>query len=297
MIRPPRLRPGDPVAVVAPSGPVHEGRFELGRGRLAKRYDLRFTQRLFERKGYLAGDDDARLRELNLALADPDTRAILCARGGFGTQRLLTRLDGAQLRRTPKPIVGFSDITALHAFALHHGVTSVHSPVVTQLGVMSPEDEAALYALLEGEVGAPLAGLRSIAARASCEGPLVGGNLAMVTSLLATPYALPLDGAVLLLEEVGEAPYRIDRMLTQLELAGAWERVAGVVIGELTNCKADDSPTANEVVHERLAGLSVPVLVDLPVGHGKTNRALGHGVRVRVDGTNGALTPLEPTTQ
>jgi muramoyltetrapeptide carboxypeptidase len=297
MIQPPRLRPGDPIALVAPSGPLLEGRFEPGRARLAKRYDLRFSQRLFERTGYLAGDDDARLRELELAIASPDVRGIVCARGGYGVMRLLARLDGEPLRRNPKPIVGFSDITALHAFVHRHGITSIHGPNVGGLGLMSPEDELALYALLEGEVGAAITGLQSIAARGVSDGPLIGGNLELVTRLLATPFALALDGAVLLLEEVGEKPYRIDRSLTQLALAGAWERVAGVVVGDLIDCVAPDGPTAHEVVVERLSRLSVPVLLGLPVGHGQRNRALGHGVRVRIDGDNGVLTALEPATQ
>jgi muramoyltetrapeptide carboxypeptidase len=297
MIRPPRLRPGDPVALVAPAGPLHEARFEAGRARLAKRYDLRWSQRLFERTGYLAGDDGARLGELELAIASPDIRGIVCARGGYGAMRLLARIDGEKLQRDPKPIVGFSDITALHAFAYRQGLTSIHGPNLGQLGVMSPEDEAALYALLEGELGAALTGLQSIAARTVIEGPLVGGNLELVTRLLATPFAFSLAGAVLLLEEVGEKPYRIDRSLTQLALAGAWERVAGVVVGDFTDCVAPDGPTAMEVVVERLSSLSVPVLLGLPVGHGVRNRALAHGARVRVDGVNGVVTPLEPATQ
>jgi muramoyltetrapeptide carboxypeptidase len=294
MMRPPRMRPGDPLAIIAPSGPVPEDRFAKGRARLEARYDLRYSQRIFEKNGYLAGDDDARLRELELALEDDAIRGIICARGGYGAMRLLTKLSGESFRRHPKPIVGFSDITALHAFAYRAGVASIHGPVVTQLGMLPTVDEAALYALLEGEPSAPFSNLRSVAARTVSEGPLIGGNLEIVTRLLATPFAFALDGAILLLEEISERPYRLDRQLTQLALSGAWQRVAGVVVGGLVRCEEEGMPSATDVVIERLAQLSVPVLLGLPVGHEAPNRAVGHGVRVRIDGTKGELTPLEP---
>ncbi len=296
LVLPPRVRPGDTVALVAPAGPVPAERLARGRAVLATRYRVADNPRLVERVGYLAGDDDARLAELEAALADDQVRAIFCARGGYGAMRLLPRLDPRRLAARPCPIVGFSDITALHAFALRAGVASVHGPVVTQLGELPAEDTAALFALLEGAVGGPLAGLASIGAPRVAEGPLVGGNLELVRSLIGTPWAFPLAGAVLLLEEVGEQPYRLDRALTQLELAGALADVAAVVVGDLHRCVAPDpgGPTAEAVVRERLARLAVPVLLGLPVGHAARNRALGHGVPVRVDGLAGTLTPLGP---
>ena len=297
-IAPPRLRPGDAIALVAPSGPVPEARLRAGLAVLAARYDVRWSARIFERTGYLAGDDTARRTELSIALADDQIRAVVCARGGYGVMRYLDALDPELLRRHRKPLVGFSDITALHAYAQRAGVASIHGPVATQLAELSSDDAAALFALLEGELGAPLTELRSVGASAIAEGPLIGGNLELVTRLCGTPFAFDLDGAVLLLEEVGERPYRIDRSLTQLALSGALAKVRAVVLGELVRCEEPDGsgPSAEEVVIERLGALGVPVLLGLPVGHGTRNRALALGVTVRVDGVAGALVPLSPAT-
>ncbi|MEO6950246.1 MAG: LD-carboxypeptidase [Polyangia bacterium] len=290
MRAPTALRPGDPIVVVAPSGPVPEARYRAGLERLAARYDVRSTPRIFERTGYLAGGDDARLAELDAAFAS-DAKAIVCARGGYGLMRLLARLAPV----TDKLVVGFSDVTALHAVMARAGVRSVHGPVVTQLGELPDDDVSSLWALLEGSLGAPIVGLDSAGTSATVEGCLVGGNIELVSSLVGTPWAYALRGNVLLLEEIGERPYRIDRQLTQLLLTGALDGVVAIVVGDLVDCNAPEGPTALEVVTERLRGLGVPILTGLPVGHGSRNRALAHGARVRVE--PGRLTFLEPAAQ
>ena len=287
MRAPPALRPGDPIVVVAPSGPVPEARYARGLARLEARYDVRTTSRIFERTGYLAGNDDARLAELDEAFAS-DAKAIVCARGGYGLMRLLPRL--APVR--DKLVVGFSDVTALHALLAGAGLRSIHGPVVTQLGELALDDVESLFSLLEGGTGAPIDDLDSVGTTATVEGHLVGGNIELVSSLVGTPWAYALRGNVLLLEEVGERPYRIDRQLTQLLLAGALDGVAAIVVGDLVQCDETEGPTAREVVIERLRGLGVPILTGLPVGHGSRNRALAHGARVRVE--PGRLTFLEP---
>jgi muramoyltetrapeptide carboxypeptidase len=289
MIAPRAVRPGDVVTIVAPAGPVPEARFRAGLRKLEARYDVRWSERLFSRTGYLAGDDDARVDELTAALAD-DSTAILCARGGYGALRILDRLPPPK-----KCLVGFSDITALHARWQAAGLRSIHGPVVTQLGELDDEDEAALYALMEGGVGAAFEGLPTRGAATIVEGPLVGGNLELVRSLVGSA-ELALRGAVLLLEEVGEKPYRIDRQLTQLRRAGAFDGVAAIIVGDLVRCDESDGPRPEDVVIERLSGLGVPLLFGLPIGHGTRNRSVALGARVRVDGATGALTPLEPAT-
>jgi muramoyltetrapeptide carboxypeptidase len=291
VIRPPRLRPGDRVAVVAPAGPVPRERFEAGARILGARYQLVYEERIFERTGFLAGSDEARLAELGRALYDPSFAAVVCARGGYGILRLLSRLDPAAFLRAPKPIVGFSDVTALHAWSTRSGVTTVHGPVVTQLGALPVEDAQSLYTLLESpEAPPPVEGLRALAS-GRAEGRLVGGNLELITRLLGTPFALDLAGAVLLIEEVGERPYRIDRQLTQLELAGALDGLRGVVAGQLHRCVEPDGtgPDAEAVLVERLGARRIPILAGAPVGHGERNRALPLGVPVRVDGDRGTL--------
>jgi muramoyltetrapeptide carboxypeptidase len=297
VIRPPRLSAGDRVAVVAPAGPVPRERFEAGARILAARYTLVHDERIFANTGYLAGSDADRLAELQRALADPEVKAIACARGGYGLMRILPSLDPAPFLRAPKILTGFSDVTVLHAWAARVGVTSVHAPVITQLGELPPEDTQALFEVLESaDAPPPVENLRCAAGRGTATGILRGGNLELISRLAGTPWALPLDGAVLLLEEIGERPYRIDRALTQLELSGAFSRISGVVVGGLERCEPPanaPSPTAEAVVVERLGRLGVPILVGAPLGHGTRNRSLPLGVRVELDATAGRLRFLE----
>jgi muramoyltetrapeptide carboxypeptidase len=279
VIRPPRIAPGARVAIVAPAGPVPRARFSAGAEILAARYQLVHDERIFASSGFLAGDDAARRDELQRALGDPTIDAVLCARGGYGAMRILDGLDAAPFARAPKPIVGFSDITALHAWALRAGVAAIHAPVVTHLGVVPRQDAESLFALLESpEPPPPVTGLRSLV-DGRAEGRLIGGNLELVTRLVGTPWALDLRDAVLLLEETGERPYRID----------------GVVLGEFLGCAEKDgsAPDAEAVVLERLGRLGVPIVAGVPVGHGGRNRALPIGTRVRLDATAGTLELLE----
>jgi muramoyltetrapeptide carboxypeptidase len=295
VIRPSRLRPGSRVAVVAPAGPVPREAFDAGAAILGARYQLVHEERIFTRTGFLAGSDDERATELAAALADPSVAALFCARGGYGLLRILERLDAAAFARAPKAIVGFSDVTVLHAWAARAGVVSVHAPVVTQLGLLAADDATALFALLESpEPPPPLSGLRALAGGRG-EGRLVGGNLEMVTRLIGTPWAFDFDGAVLLIEEVGERPYRIDRQLTHLRMAGALRGLAGVVVGDFVGCTEKDGsgPDAEAVIAERLGGLGIPVVAGAPIGHGRSNRAVPHGARVRIDAAAGTVTFVE----
>ena len=299
MIRPPRLRPGSRVAIVAPAGPVPREPFAAGAAILGARYALVHDDRIFARSGFLAGSDDERAGELLRALADPTIEAIVGARGGYGLMRIVDRLDGAVLARAPKAIVGFSDVTVLHAWATRAGVVSIHGPVVTQLSKLPAEDASALFALLESPAPPPsVTGLRALHP-GRAEGRLVGGNLEVLTRLCGTPWAVGLEGAVLLLEEVGERPYRIDRQLTHLALAGAFAGLAGVVVGELSGCVEKDGsgPDAEAVIAERLARLGVPVVAGAPVGHGARNRALPLGARVQLDAGAGSLLLLDAAVE
>lgn len=317
------LRKGDRVAVIAPAGPVPAERLEAGLTRLSARYEVARAPGLLTRTGYLAGDDGRRLSELTWALSDPAIKGVFCARGGYGVMRylpaLLQRPAGLPQAQVAGPLVGFSDITVLHAFYALQRVRSVHGPVVTQLGSLPTEDVDALWSLLEDP--APPPPLRELtAARAGrARGVLLGGNLEMLSRLCGTGLDAALDPGepvILLLEEVGEWPYRIDRALTQLLLSGALRRVAGVVVGELLRCddpppaspsggevgpsqpevgpsKPEVGPSAAEVIIERLAPLGVPIVLGAPVGHGRRNRAMPHGAQVELDASAGTLTFLE----
>ena len=298
MIRPPRLRPGDVIRVVAPSGPVPREGFARGIERLGARYSIRHDEGLFARDGFLAGPDERRLDELRDALHDPEARAVVMARGGYGLGRLLPFLDPAWLHARPVPLVGFSDGTALLAYAQRAGVVAVHGPVVTQLGGLPDDDQAALFRLLEEpSPGLLLKDLEGVVP-GRAQGPLVGGNLEVFSRLLGTPFMPDVEGAILLLEDLGERPYRIDRLLTHLDSAGVFSAVAGVVVGDFSGCVEPEAtrasqPTAVEVIEERLSRLAIPVAIGAPVGHGTRNVALPHGAMVELDARFGTLHAVE----
>jgi len=299
LIRPARLKPGDLVRVIAPSGPVFADAFTAGAAVLAARYQVRYDPAaLFAAEGFLAGSDDRRLASLVEAMRDAEARAVFLGRGGYGLLRIASRIDPDLLRNHPKPIVGFSDGTVLLALAARAGIASVHGPVVTQLGRLTGEDQSALFSLLESAGPRPLlGGLETLRPGSAC-GPLLGGNLEVFSRLIGTALLPDLDGAILFLEEVGERPYRIDRLLTHLELAGVFAHVAGVVVGDLVACAEPSdsrvsSPSAIEVVRERLGRLGIPVALGAQVGHGERNLALPYGVRVTLDAQAGTLVARE----
>jgi muramoyltetrapeptide carboxypeptidase len=290
VIIPPRLRRGDPVRVIAPSSPFDPAAFERGLEVLSGRFGLlpRTRADLRARKAYLAGDDARRADEWREAVSDPEARAIFCARGGFGATRILPAVDPAPLLARPKTLVGFSDVTAFHAVLNRAGVATVHGPVVTQLG-RAPEDAVRhLEALLfedpprPGAWGVPAPGAGLVAERTlqpgRASGPLLGGTLMVLAHLVGTPFAPRLDGAILLLEDVGERPYRLDRCLTQLRQAGWLDGLAGIALGSFTSCD-EGEVTALEVLREAVAEAGVPAVEGLPVGHVDANFAVPLGAR------------------
>ena len=298
MIRAPRLQPGDPIRVIAPSGPVPREAFETGIAVLRARYDVRYDDGVFARAGFLAGPDERRLAELTAALADPDARAIVMARGGHGLLRLLPFIDVAPLASRPRPIVGFSDGTALLALAARAGVAAIHGPMVTQLGGLPAGDQRALFERLETPGPALLLdGLEGVIP-GRVQGPLLGGNLEVFSRLIGTPYLPDLSGAILFFEDLGERPYRIDRLLAHLDLAGLFGAVSGVVAGDFSACREPEAtraetPTAEEVLAERLGRLPIPVALGGTFGHGSRNRALPYGTMCELDTMAGTLTALE----
>ena len=298
MIRAPRLAPGDPVRVIAPSGPVPKEAFAAGLEVLRARYDVRHDDGVFAREGYLAGSDERRLAELTAALADRDARAIVMARGGYGLMRLLPFIDVGALVARPRPIVGFSDGTALLALAARAGVASIHGPVVTQLGNLASADQRALFERLETPgPSLLLEGLEGLIP-GRVRGPLIGGNLEMFSRLIGTPYLPDVAGAILFFEDLGERPYRIDRLLAHLDLAGIFGAASGVLLGDFSGCREPeatraDSPTAEEVLVDRLGRLSIPVALGGAFGHGTRNRALPYGTLCELDTAAGTLTALD----
>jgi muramoyltetrapeptide carboxypeptidase len=282
------LQPGDAVAVVAPAGPFTADRLEKGLAVLAGRgYRVRTGPHLHRATRYFSAPDAERALDLAAAFADPEVRAVFAVRGGYGAMRLLPRIDWAAAARTGKPLVGFSDVTALHLALLAAGGRSVHGPVVTRLGEEREPSLERLFALLETGAAPPALAGRTVVPGCA-EGRLVGGCLSLVSRLVGTPYLPSLDGALLLLEDVAEKPYAIDRMWTQLQLAGVLDRVAGVVVGDLTSCEEPGAGySAAEVVEDLLRDLGRPAAIGLPIGHGDVNLAVPLGARAILE--DGAL--------
>lgn len=283
---PPALVPGDLVAVVAPSSPFPRDELLRGLAWLRSRYRIRLVAGAFARDGYLAGNDERRARELAAAMADDEVRAIVAARGGYGAMRVLEHLawDGFALK--PKWIVGFSDVTVLHAMAWASGVASVHAPNATGLGreCTAGERAAWLSCLERPRDGRAWDALR-VLRPGKASGPIVGGNLALVHALAAAGRLRVPDGAVLALEDVTEAPYRVDRMLTSLRLGGHLSRASAVVLGGFDRCTpGSDGRTVEAVLDDRLGDLGIPVVAGAPFGHGVRNEAFVLGKDVRLDG-------------
>ena len=277
------------IELVAPSSPFDAARFDQGRSLLEQHYRPTLAAALFAKHGYLAGDDAARLSDLRAALAADDVRAIVAARGGYGSMRLLPELDAASVQDAAKWLVGMSDITALHALWARAGLCSIHGPMVCSLPDASARLQRAWFSLLEGGAPAPLEDLTCLH-DGQAEGRLFGGNLTVLSALVGTPYLPPLDDVVLVLEDIAERPYRLDRMLTTMLQAGVFSGVRAVVLGQFTDCAAGpDGVSAIDVLRERLGNLDIPVVSNAPVGHVPENWPLLLGATAIVDAGAGRV--------
>jgi muramoyltetrapeptide carboxypeptidase len=291
MILPPPLEPGDTVAVVAPASPFEPVLAWVGMGWLAQRYRVRFDRGLFHRAGYLAGDDARRRGELARALEDPSVKAIIAARGGYGALRFVHTLDWSLLAERPRWIVGFSDITALHVEASRVGVASIHGPHVTSLGRGDARARAAFLHALERPLSPRVYRDLPALSGGAASGPLYGGNLTLLHACAAAGRLLVPEGAVLLLEDVTERPYRIDRMLASLAVGGHLARASAVLLGEFTQCDpGPDRVPVERALADHLADLGVPVVAGLPVGHGLRNDPVVLGLPARVEASSGRAT-------
>jgi muramoyltetrapeptide carboxypeptidase len=291
LVRPRAVRPGDRLAVVAPASPFARDEFDAGIAEVRRLgFEPVFDERVFARRGFVAGDPGLRARALRDALADPSIAGVLCVRGGYGSVQVLPLLDPSEIVGARKPIVGYSDITSLLVFVTGHaGLVAFHGPTVAGRlgrGERGYDRATFLAALCQaapmGEVGAGSLGTLK---RGEATGPLFGGTLTQLLASLATPFAFdPPAGHVLFIDEVNERPYRLDRMITQLRLSGLLERASGVVLGELPGCDEPGGvPTARSAVEEALAGFTGPVVMGLPSGHtAGAALTLPLGVRARV---------------
>jgi len=299
MRKPLPLRKGDVIAVCAPAGPVDAGRLGRGIARLsAAGFVPEIADGVLAAQGYFAGADGHRARQLEWALTLPEARAVMAARGGYGTTRLLPLIDWKKAARRPKLLVGFSDLTAVLAYlSTRLKIPCIHGPMAAA-DLALRYDAGALDAfarLAAGEVsprepwGEPMERLRG----GSAEGVLTGGCLSVLTSLLSTPFSPDFRNALLFLEDVQEPAYRLDRMLTQWIQSGRWSEVAGILVGRIAPARGETAEDVRRVFHEAGKRLSVPVWFGFPAGHDGRNVALPFGVRARVD-AKGRLRLLEP---
>ena len=299
MIAPPRLRPGDRIGIVAPSGPVLRKHVTAG-ARILEREGFRvvMARHVFDRRGHLAGTDAARLDDFNRMLRDPDIRCMLMARGGYGSMRIASDVDWRAMRRDPKVFAGFSDATFLHlGFARHAGVRTLHGPNLHGFGfgrageiarwlswVTRPEPPERVRAL-----GAPV---RIAGTRAPARGIVLGGNLQLVDYAAGTDMLPSFRGAIVFFEEVNEPPYKVDGTLCHLRLARAFRGVRAVALGDFTKCvprpKRRELKLA-QVLRDHLEPLGVPVAGGIRAGHGHRNLPVPLGATAVLDPGKGIL--------
>ena len=279
------LEPGSRVALVAPAGPLR-GEEDLSRAEdnvRALGWHPVVGQYVLARRGYLAGSDDERLSDFNAVARDPTIDAVWCLRGGYGTMRLLEGVDYEAWSRSPKPLIGYSDITALHAaIGARADLVTFHGP--TARASLSEFSRASLDCALRGADSCGTASEGRTLVSGCARGPLVGGNLAMLAALAGTPFAPRYDGAILVVEDVGEPVYRLDRMLAQLRLCGALGQCAGVVFGAFTGIPKDDpAGSPDDLFVEIARALDVPCMAGAPVGHIDDQWTLPLGARAELD--------------
>ena len=295
--RPRALPAGGTIGIAAPASAVDPDRLAAGEARWRKA-GFRTIRRddLLDRHRYLAGSDARRAAELAELWADPRVDAIVCARGGYGCHRIMDRLDASAARAARKPLVGYSDITTLLLWQHRHaGLVGLHGPMLERGDELGDNEFEALLELLTGSERLPVVRAGREGAGATVEGPLMGGSLSMAAASLGTPWQIEARGSILLLEDVGERPYQLDRLLQQLRCAGVTDGVAGVGLGHFERCDEppDAAVTAEEVLREWLDDLGVPWVAGLPFGHGAPNLAWPMGVRARLDVEGAALHILE----
>ena len=306
-VKPPALRKGDCIGLVAPSSPFQQEALEAGIRFLEDEgFHVKHRPDLRERRtGFLAGGDQERADELHGMFEDPGVNAVFVVRGGYGAQRILDRLDPDLIRDHPKIFLGYSDATCLLIFLLQTArMVCFHGPVVNEMGTLSDVTRDCLLRLLtKGEPLGPIpAGdirwIRTGLARA----PIVGGNLSLLCSTLGTPWELETAGRILFLEDRGEKPYRVDRMLVQLRQAGKLSSIAGLLFGEFQGSRTreqgrHEKEAMDEVLEGNTKDLGVPVACGLPVGHGEHNVPLPLGVPAEIDGREGRVSFLEPAVK
>ncbi|MCF8024313.1 MAG: LD-carboxypeptidase [Desulfobacteraceae bacterium] len=288
---PESLKPGDRIGMVAPASPFDRGRFSRGIEVLRRiGFEPVFTDRIFYKKGYFAGTAPQRARDIHEFFAAPDIRALWAVRGGYGSLRLLPELDYEAIAQTPKIFIGCSDISALlTTFYFKCGIPAFHGPMAVSLAEVDTDTMEGLVRALGGHCPLEIKALQGRVIREGrASGPVLGGNLATLCHLLGTPYAPDFTGCILFIEDTGEKPYRIDRMLTQMLFAGCFDNIAGLAAGTFESCGS--AGEVNRIFAELFSKSRFPVVTGFPAGHGSPNMTLPLGVRATLDSSGLSLT-------
>ncbi|RLD82828.1 MAG: LD-carboxypeptidase [Bacteroidetes bacterium] len=308
-----RLKKGDTIGLIAPASPITIEQLEQTKTLLNKwGYKTYHTKNVLQKKGYLAGTDAERLDDLHEMFKKKEINAIMCIRGGYGTPRLLEHVDYDLIRKNPKIFIGYSDITALlqaiykfSGLICFHGVvgisdfteytqhnffevlTNSNNPITIEsiLPDDDEKDEYKPYVIKEGVA----------------RGELAGGNLALIVALMGTPFEIDIEGKLLFIEDIGEAPYKVDRMLTQLILSGKLNKAKGIVLGVFNDCDfnndditAENSLSLKEVLDDRLSGIDIPVMYGFSFGHIANQAIFPIGVEAELNTQKKTITLLEP---
>jgi len=296
-IFPPALQKGDTIGLVAPAGPlIDKGKFSAGVHILEKKgFRLKYNRRLLNVRGYLAGSDRARAADFNMLWSDPEVKALVAARGGYGCLRMLELLDMKLIRKNPKILVGFSDLTVLLT-AIHKktGLVTYHGPVVTTLASIDRKSQKSFFNTLTKSTLPPIAAAKlKILKDGNAKGILLGGNLTTLVHMLATSYEIPWNEAILFIEDIGEFPYRLDRLLTHLNQAGRLQKIRGLILGTFSADDRKENRAMQSAVHKRIMELlkdtDIPVWANFPVGHSRRNLTLPVGLEAEMNSSDGSL--------
>lgn len=286
VLRPRPLRAGDRIAIVSPAGVIKPQLVYNCMPVLADRGWVPFVgENTFNRFATYAGTDDERYKDLETALLDPDTRAILCSRGGYGSVHLLERLNRLPLREDPKWVIGYSDISALHALMTRHGIESIHAPMAKHISNFNgvDADSRRLFAILSGSIPPLNVSGHSYNREGEAEGLLVGGNLAVIAGLISTPFDVIKPGRILFIEDIAEPIYKTERILYTLRLSGVLAKLAGLIVGRFTDYSPDrGAKSMEEMIAKMTSEFDYPVAFNFPVGHVDHNVPMVCSSRIRL---------------
>lgn len=297
MIHPPSLRPGDTIAIVSPAKAIEAHLIHAAKELFESNgYHVLIGEHAFGNHNYFSGTDEERTADLQWAIDHPHVKAIICARGGYGCVRISERIQWANMLREPKWLVGFSDITVFQLKGLQLGFETIHATMPLNYAENSTEAKETLFHLLEkGSIGHSW-DTHPSNRTGTANGRLIGGNLSIVSSLLATPLCPDFDGAILFFEDIDEQYYHLDRMLQTMKLAGIFERIAGLVVGGMTDMKDTATPTGwtvEQLVLDQLTYRKIPVAFGVPIGHIDDNRAVISGAMAALSVTESGVSLIQ----